>query len=315
MRVLRSGEPGFDIGGGALAIGNFDGVHLGHRALLDAAREEARSLGAPAGALIFEPHPAKVLNPEMAPRLMTTLPRRLELLAEAGLDTTLIQTFDRAFASIAAKDFVDRVLIQQLRARSVVVGEDFSFGKGRAGSVRELSVWLPEGGSRLRVVPQVKLEGIPISSTRIREMLHEGHVEGAARLLGRPFDLDGTVVRGMGRGATIGWPTANVQSDNELLPLNGVYAVRARFDGKELPGAANLGRKPTFGEGGAHTIEVHLIDHSGESVLGQTMRVIFIGRLRDELRFPSVEALTAQIGRDVERARVLAGAGRNLDPA
>jgi riboflavin kinase/FMN adenylyltransferase len=311
MKIFGSGEAGVAIRGGSLTIGNFDGVHLGHHALLAAAREEARVLSGPAAALTFEPHPAKVLSPDMAPRLMTTLPRKLELLAEAGLDATLIQTFDRSFAALSARDFVEGILLRDLGVRSVVVGEDFSFGRGRSGSVRELETWLPEGGARLRIVPQERLEGIPISSTRIREMLLEGHVEGAARLLGRPFDLDGTVVRGMGRGAKIGWPTANVQSENELLPQSGVYAVRVRFDGTELLGAANLGRKPTFGEGGALTVEVHIIGHSGESLLGRSLRVIFVAHLRDEMRFPSVDALKAQIARDVERARVLAGGTRS----
>jgi riboflavin kinase / FMN adenylyltransferase len=306
MKILRSEEAGLTVRGGSIALGNLDGVHLGHRALLAAAREEAADLSGPAAVLTFDPHPAKVLNPEMAPRLLTTLPRKLELIAESDLDAALIQTFDRAFAARSARDFVEGILLRDLGVRSVVVGEDFSFGKGRSGSVHELAVWLPEGGARLRVVPQVKLEGIAISSTRIREMLLEGHVEGAARLLGRPFDLDGTVVRGMGRGATIGWPTANVQSETELLPQSGVYAVRARFEGKELPGAANLGRKPTFGEGGSLTVEVHLIGHSGESLLGKQLRVTFIARLRDEMRFPSVDALKAQIGQDVARAREIA---------
>jgi riboflavin kinase / FMN adenylyltransferase len=308
MKVLQSGEAGVAaIRGASIAIGNLDGVHLGHRALLAAAREEAQLCAGPAAAFTFEPHPAKVLSPDMAPRLLTTLSRKLELIAESGLDATLIQTFDRTFAARSAREFVDGVLLRDLGVRAVVVGEDFSFGRGRSGSVRELQSWLPEGGARLRVVSQERFEGIPISSTRIREMLHEGHVEGAARLLGRPFDLDGTVVSGMGRGAKIGWPTANVQSENELLPQNGVYAVRVRFDGVELPGAANIGRKPTFGEGSALTVEVHLIGHSDGSLLGRRLRVIFIARLRDEMRFPSVDALKAQIGRDVERARELAG--------
>jgi riboflavin kinase/FMN adenylyltransferase len=312
MRVLRSiGEVDAAFRGGALTIGNFDGVHLGHRALIDAARADAASLGGRSAALTFEPHPAKALNPEMAPRLITTLSHKLELLEACGLDATVVQTFDQSFASLSPRDFVDGTLLRDLGVRSVVVGEDFSFGKGRSGSVRELAVWLPEGGARLRLVHPVTLDGIPISSTRIREMLLEGRVEAAARLLGRPFDLDGTVVRGMGRGATIGWPTANVHSETELLPESGVYAVRVRLgDGSVLPGAANLGRKPTFGEGGALTVEVHLIGHSGGSLLGTRLRVAFIARLRDEMRFPSIDALKAQIAKDVERARVLAMPGR-----
>jgi riboflavin kinase/FMN adenylyltransferase len=252
-----------------------------------------------------------VLNPELAPRLLNTLPRKLELLAECGLDLVMAQTFDRSFASLSARDFVDRMLLRDLGVRSVVVGGDFSFGRGRSGSVRELASWLPEGGAQLRVVHPVTLDGIPISSTRVREMLLEGRVEAAARLLGRPFDLDGVVVRGLGRGAKIGWPTANVQSETEILPETGVYAVRVLLaDGSRRAGAANIGRKPTFGEGGALTVEVHVIDHSGASLLGSRLRLAFVARLREEMRFPSVDALKAQIGSDVERARVLAGADR-----
>jgi riboflavin kinase / FMN adenylyltransferase len=312
MRILRSlDEVDAAFRGGAVAIGNFDGVHLGHHALLEAAREEARDLGGSAAALTFEPHPAKVLNPEMAPRLITTLARKLELLGDSGIEATMVQTFDRAFAARSAREFVDGNLLRGLGVRAVIVGEDFSFGKGRSGSVRELASWLPEGGARLHVVHPVALDGIPISSTRIREMLLEGRVDAARRLLGRPFDLDGLVVRGMGRGATIGWPTANVHSDTELLPETGVYAVRVQLpDGNVLPGAANLGRKPTFGEGGALTVEVHLIGHSGASLLGNNLRVAFIARLRDEMRFPSVDALKAQIAKDVARARELVAADR-----
>ncbi len=289
--------------GAALAIGNFDGVHLGHRALLAEALRLARAQGTPAAALTFEPHPGKVLGPKVAPRLLTTPARKLELLAEAGLDAVVVQPFDAAFAAVSAEAFVQGLLLGGLRVGAVVVGEDFSFGQGRRGRAEQLRAWLPAGGARLSLVPKVELDGAPVSSTRVRELVLEGRVAQAARMLARPFDVDGRVVTGMGRGRGLGFPTANVLPDAELLPANGVYAVRARGTFGELPGAANLGRKPTFGEDAGQTLEIHLIGFAGkESLVGQPMRVAFLERLRDEQRFPSVEALAVQIGRDVALA-------------
>ncbi len=306
MRVFRSIEQARgQIAGAALAIGNFDGVHLGHQALLAATLEASKRRGTPAAALTFEPHPGRFLSPKVAPRLLTTPGRKLELLQEAGLDAVVVQPFDRAFAAIPARDFVDRLLVADLGVGDVAVGEDFTFGRGRAGRVADLEAWLKLGGARLVVVPKIRCEGVPVSSTRIRELVLEGRVEAAAPLLGRPFDVDGTVVAGMGRGRTLGFPTANVQPDSELLPPNGVYAVTGRCPAGEFPGAANLGRKPTFGEGAPQSLEVHLVGYGGPSLLGTRMRVAFVARLRDELRFPSVEALVGQIRADVETAVAL----------
>ncbi|MHB8418937.1 MAG: riboflavin biosynthesis protein RibF [Myxococcales bacterium] len=298
--------------GCALAIGNFDGVHLGHQALFRMARERAPL----AAALTFEPHPAAVLNPKLAPHRLTTPERKLELIAEAELDAAVVQPFDAAFAAIPAREFVDRLLLGELGAAEVVVGDDFSFGRKREGRVAELGEWLRAGGARLSVVPKVEVDGLPVSSTRIRELVLEGRVDAAARLLGRPFDVDGEVVAGMGRGRGLGFPTANVAPQGEMLPANGVYAVRAHLPAGVLPGAANLGRKPTFGEGGAQTLEVHLIGYAGASLLGARLRIEFLARLRDEMRFPSLAALTEQIGKDVaEAARVASGFGRANRPS
>ncbi|MHB1845930.1 MAG: bifunctional riboflavin kinase/FAD synthetase [Deltaproteobacteria bacterium] len=309
MRVLRSiDEARGQVDGCALAIGNFDGAHLGHQALFAEARRLSRELGGPAAALTFEPHPGKVLGPKVAPRLLTTLERKLELLAEAGLDAVVVQPFDAAFAGLSAEAFVQALLLSTLHARGVVVGEDFSFGQGRRGRVEQLRAWLPPGGARVSVVPKVELDGAPVSSTRIRELVLEGRVGAAARMLARPFDVDGAVVTGMGRGRGLGFPTANVMPTGELLPANGVYAVWAHSAQGDFPAAANLGRKPTFGEDLGQTLEVHLIGYRGkESLVGSAMRVAFVERLRDEQRFPSVDALTAQIGKDVALAAQLAG--------
>jgi riboflavin kinase/FMN adenylyltransferase len=290
--------------GCAVAIGNFDGVHLGHRALVDRARSLAHPRGAAAVALTFEPHPAKVLSAAIAPPLLATLPRKLQLLEAAGLDAVVIQPFDRDYAATSAEEFAHRDLLGRLDAADVVVGYDFTFGRGRAGDPPALTRLLA-GRARVHVVPAVQVEGWTVSSSKIRELVLTGRVSAAARLLGRPFLLDGTVVAGHGRGRTIGLPTANVAPATELLPATGVYAVQAVAPGLPGPtaGAANIGVKPTFGVEEL-TVEVHLFDVSPD-LYGQPIAVAFLERLRGEERFPNVEALLAQIRADVAEARRL----------
>lgn len=308
MRVYRSiDEASGKLVGGALSIGNFDGVHLGHQALLETAVESARRAGGPAAALTFEPHPGKVLGPKVAPRLLTTLRRKLELIEGSGVEACVVQPFDASFAAVSAETFVDGFLLRALGLREVVVGEDFSFGRGRAGRVEQLRAWLERGGAQLSVVAKVEVDGLAVSSTRIRELVLEGRVEAVAPLLGRPFELEGVVVRGEGRGRALGFPTANLIPEGELLPALGVYAVEASGRFGRLPAAANLGRRPTFGEGSAQTLELHLIGYAGESLLGERLRVGFRTRLREELRFPSVQALVDQIGRDVQATKLAVG--------
>jgi riboflavin kinase/FMN adenylyltransferase len=312
MRIHSSlGESVNRLTRGAIAIGNFDGVHLGHQALFHAARRDA--IG-PVCALTFEPHPARVLAPEYAPPLICELPRKRELLAEQGVQELIEQPFDAAFMATEAPAFVEMLIATGVA--EVVVGYDFTYGRGRAGTVGSLRVALEERGVRLQVVAPVTVNGLVCSSTKVREFVLEGRVEAANMLLGRPFDLDGDVVQGAGRGRKLGWPTANIRTTNELLPAVGVYAVRARLlpDGKPIAGAANLGLNPTFrplaqaGGGGRPpvSLEVYLFDFD-QDIYGRRLRVQFVHRLREERRFPNVDALKEQIGKDVEQARRLLG--------
>jgi riboflavin kinase/FMN adenylyltransferase len=313
MRIYRSLSETVDrLTNCAIAIGNFDGVHLGHQALFT----EARRTGHRPAALTFEPHPARLLAPEYAPPLICTHARKLELLAAQGVEELVEQQFDRAFMATEPGAFVE--LLLRTGVSDVVVGHDFTYGRGRQGSVASLRVALEERAVRLHVVPPVAVNGLVCSSTKIREFVLEGRVEAANMLLGRPFDLDGEVVKGEGRGRKLGFPTANIRTPNELLPAVGVYAVRARLlpDGTRIPGAANLGLNPTFRPdvalAGAEgqpplSLEVNLFDFSRD-LYGQRLRVEFVQRLREERRFPGVDALKAQIAHDVAKARQILGA-------
>jgi riboflavin kinase / FMN adenylyltransferase len=320
MQVLRSLDEAHAAGalrGGAVAIGNFDGVHLGHQRLLEAARAWAASRGTRAGVLTFEPHPVRVLRPQLAPPLVTPLPRKLELLAGAGMDVAVVQPFDLAYAGTSAAEFAARDLAARLGVRDVIVGHDFTAGRDRT-RVDGLRPLLDRHGISLHVVEPVTSDGLVVSSTKIREFLLEGNVEAAAILLTRPYDLDGVVARGAGRGRGFGFPTANVET-RALLPANGVYVVRAIVGGRPGPtgpeggavhgGVCNVGAKPTVEAAARVVPEAHLLDYDGRDLYGEPIRLAFLARLRDEHRFPSVAALRAQIARDVEAARERLRAG------
>lgn len=301
MKVFHSLSDASELAGCALALGNFDGVHLGHQALF----RVAASLGLPA-VLTFEPHPGKVLQPELAPKLLTTLSRKLELFAAYGVAAAVVLPFTHAYAATLPEAF-EASLLDGLKASSLVVGQDFTYGARRAGTVARLTQAARARSARVQLVEPVTVEGVVASSSRIREYLLEGRVAAARALLGRAFDVDGVVVRGAGRGRTLGWPTANVETDAEIRPGSGVYAVRVRLGPSEdapwRGGAANVGSRPTFG-GRDVSVEVHILDWSGE-LYGQRLRVEFWERLRPEQRFGSVPELAAQIGRDVEAARAV----------
>lgn len=319
MKVFRSlDEVRGALRGCAVAIGNFDGVHLGHQRLLAVARARARSRGASAVVLTFDPHPVRVLRPALAPPLVTSPARKLELLAGVGIDATVVQPFDLGYAATPAAAFVERDLAGRLGCADVVVGYDFTAGHERA-RVDALRPLLARAGILLHVVDPVTADGLVVSSTKIREFLLEGNVEAAALLLTRPYDLDGSVVRGAGRGRGFGFATANVETD-ALLPANGVYVVRAVVGGRPGPrgleggapygGVCNVGVKPTVETDAPVLPEAHLFDFDGRDLHGERIRVAFLARLREERRFPSVDELRAQIGRDVARAReVLRAAG------
>ncbi len=315
MEILRSLEEASGrLRGCAVAIGNFDGVHLGHQQLLARVRARASARRAPAVVLTFDPHPVRVLRPSLAPPLVTPLPRKLELLAEQGMDAVVVQPFDLAYARTPAAEFVSRDLAARLGCADVVVGTDFTAGHERA-RVDALRPLLAAAGVLLHVVEPVTADGLVVSSTKVREVLLEGNVEAAALLLTRPYDLDGVVTRGAGRGRGLGFATANVAT-GALLPANGVYVVRAALGrgpvaaGEAYGGVCNVGVKPTVETGAAVVAEAHLLDFGGNDLYGEPIRLSFLERLRDERRFPSIDELRAQIGRDVERARASLGAAR-----
>ncbi len=283
--------------------GNHDGVHLGHQALVAAARERAARDGSRALAMFFDPHPTRLLTPERAPALLTMPPRRAELLLAAGADDVVIQPFDRAFSQLPARRFAEDVLVRRHGARGVVVGPDFRFGQGRTGNVELLRTLGGELGFDVIVVPPVMQDGVPVSSSRVRRLVEEGDVETAARLLGRYHEVDGTVVRGDRRGRQLGFPTANLDCDPVLLPQDGIYAVVARpLEGaaERLDEVASLGVRPTFDAG--RSIEVHLFDFDGD-LYDARMRVAFVQRIREERRFDDAAALIEEMERDAARAR------------
>ena len=289
--------------GTAIAIGNFDGVHVGHRALIDRARELAAARGLRAVALTFDPHPSAVLAPQGAPPRVSSLARRLELLAAAGLDATVVEPFTHELAAYAADAFVDDILLGALGARAIVVGYDFTYGHGRTGSTDALRAHGARAGALVEVVPPVEVGGEVASSSKIRSYLRAGDLPGAERLLGRRWDIDGTVVHGAKRGRAIGVPTANIAPESDLAIAPGIYAVTLTPEsGAPLPAVASLGTNPTFVENGGLILEVHVLDWDGD-LYDRRVRTTFVARLRDEARYASIDALLAQIRLDIEQAR------------
>jgi len=292
----------------AVTIGVYDGLHRGHRHVISVLRRGAAARGGLECAVVtFDPHPLTVVAPEHAPRLLTGIDHRLELLAEAGLGLAAVLSFDEEMRRQTSAAFAAAVLAGALGARLVVVGEDFRFGHQRTGNVASLAELGDAHGFAAEIVPLVGGQA-PVSSTRIRAMVAAGDLAGAAAALGRPHEVRGTVVPGEGRGRRLGFPTANVAVPPDLaLPPIGVYAVRAGLRGGELmPGVANLGTRPTFG-GAGQGLEVHLLESPGD-LYGGVLRVAFVGRLRDERRFGGPTDLAAQIAADVAAARALLGA-------
>jgi riboflavin kinase/FMN adenylyltransferase len=290
--------------GAAVAIGNFDGVHLGHRALIARARELAAPRDALTVALTFDPHPAALLAPARAPRMLTSIARRIELLAEAGVDAVVVEPFTRELAGIAPAAFVDDIVVNGLRAHAIVVGYNFSYGQGRAGTVDTLRARGAGAGLEVAIVPAVTVDGEVAASTKIRGHLHAGELARAERMLGRRWDVDGTVVHGAGRGRAIGIPTANIAPEIDLAVAPGIYAVTLAVDGSPaMPAVASLGTNPTFVADGGLVLEVHVLDWTGD-LYDRRVRTTFVARLRDERKFDSVDALLVQIRRDIDDARI-----------
>jgi riboflavin kinase/FMN adenylyltransferase len=285
--------------------GNHDGVHLGHRALIDAAKRTADAQGWQTLAMCFEPHPTAVLVPERAPVLLTDMERRVEILKGAGCDDVVVLPFDSEFSKMTPDRFVERVLLDACAAKGVVVGPDFHFGHRRSGNITTLRQWGDKQGFTVELVEPVMYKGEAVSSTRLRRILsRDGNVEDAAIMMTRVHETTGLVVPGDRRGREIGFPTANIEVGPLVLPRDGVYAAVARVldevDAPLLHGVANLGNRPTFDAG--RSVEVHLFGFDGD-LYGRRMRLGFVTRLRGEAKFDGLEALRAQIDRDCDQAK------------
>ena len=269
----------------------------------------ARELGSEPVALTFDPHPVKVLRPQANLPLLTTPEQKFRLLGEAGMEAVVVLPFTQEFSAISARNFVIGYFVERLKAREVVVGHDYSFGHNREGNIDLLKDLGQTLGFTVQVVWAVEVNGAVVSSSLIRAMLRLGKVEEANDLLGRPYGVAGQVIAGKGRGAKVlGIPTANILPENDLLPASGIYAVVARRGEEVLPGVANIGTCPTFDGETALSLEVHIFDFAGD-LYGEKLDVEFVARLREERRFPSVEALAAQIRADIEAAKKVLGKG------
>lgn len=285
-----------------LALGNFDGIHLGHRQLLATCRAEAERLGIQAAVLVFDPHPLKILLPERKIKLLTTIEERLKVFSAMGIDRVYLLPFTRQFAEISPAGFASDIIRGRLQAAQVVVGFNYTFGAAGKGQPHDLARFGQEYGFGVRIVPAQIIEGRVVSSTGIRKALLSGDVAWAKKLLGRAPCLCGVVVEGERRGRTIGYPTANLQPPADLLiPKRGVYAVWAELDGKRLHGMMNIGMKPTFHEAYRQTIEIHFLSFQGD-LYGRELTVHLEERLRDERKFGSLGELTEQLARDAEQA-------------
>lgn len=312
--VVRDDASGLDaLRGAVVAIGNFDGVHRGHQAVIEAAVARAGALGAPAAAVTFEPHPRRYLRPHEPVFRLSDETAKLRLLAASGLDGVLVMTFDAALAGLTAEQFVARILIGRLAIVGAAIGFDFHFGKDRGGS----PAFLVEQGRRLGfavdIVPPLEDEGRPVSSSVIRSALAAGRVVEAAELLGHPWFVTSTVIRGEARGRDLGYPTANLLLDPACGLKHGIYAVRAGLDGRILDGVASFGRRPTFGDN-APLLEVHLLDFTG-NLYGAALDVAFIGWIRPELRFDKIEELVRHMDDDSRHARAVLARSPGAFPA
>jgi riboflavin kinase/FMN adenylyltransferase len=291
-----------------LTMGNFDGIHLGHQTLLRQVVQEAKATSGHSVVLTFEPHPLRVLAPERAPRLILTHKDKMELLQSLGVDAVIIQRFDWTFANLEAKEFVQRYLIDRLKIRKIWVGRDLGFGKGRKGRVEDLIRLGAEGGFEVGIVEPIQVGGVRISSSRIRELIERGDVHEVNGFLGRYHFVSGRVTRGHQRGRHLGFPTANIVTRAEVLPLDGIYATFLQVDEHPWPSVTNIGVNPTFGDG-PRTIESYIFDFQ-EDLYGQSVRLFFVKRIREEKKFSSPSLLVEQMQKDVLSAqRILSEIG------
>jgi riboflavin kinase/FMN adenylyltransferase len=297
-----------------LTLGVFDGLHLGHQLIMKTVVERARALAAVPTVITFEPHPRAVLHPESAPPLLQTFDQKIEALSVLGIEQAIVIHFDQAFSQIRAQDFLRETVTDRLHAKAVYLGKGFAFGHAREGNIELLRRVGAELGFLADEVPEVRLRGRRIGSTRIRELLQQGRVNLARRMLGRPYGVEGRVIRGAARGATLGFPTANLQPQNRVIPRGGVYVTATLIEAKWRRSVTNIGVRPTFADSTQPSVETYVLNWSGD-LYGDVLRVRFLHRLRDEKKFTSVEELKTQIQTDVARAEVFferAGVKRSL---
>ena len=310
MQVIRgTAEVGGSLERAILTIGNFDGLHVGHQAIMKTIVERARDVGSQSVVYTFDPHPRRVIRPEGAPRMLTTLVQKLEMLEAMGIDAAVVEPFDAEFSKTSHEHFVRYHIHECIRPMEVYVGYDFHFGRDRQGSMRSLTQTGPRLGFSVTIIPEVTIGERDVNSTRIRELLSHGQVEEAEILLGRPYGIRGGVVEGDRRGREIGFPTANLAPETEILPLPGVYYGHlsrldrdSDQDSKSWPVVTNVGFRPTFRDGRDLVAEAHLIDFEGD-VYGRRVEMSFLSCLREERRFSGLEALREQIASDVGAAR------------
>ncbi|WP_024507611.1 bifunctional riboflavin kinase/FAD synthetase [Bradyrhizobium sp. ARR65] len=311
--VIRDDTPAALLPKGAVvAMGNFDGVHLGHRAVIAAALEMGRAHGRPALAVTFEPHPRRYFSPNTPQFRLTDETAKLRLLAGTGLAGAVVMTFDKRRAETSAQDFIHHDLIERLGVSGIAVGYDFHFGKGRGGSPSLLVAEAPRLGIEVDVQPHIDIDERPVSSTAIRMALAEGHLADATAMLGGPWFVTGSVIHGDKRGRDLGYPTANIRLDNNCGLKHGIYAVRVGRGKTRIDGVASFGRRPTF-DNGAPLLEIFLFDFKGD-LYGETLDVAFIGFIRDELKFDSVEALIRRMDQDSAIARAQLAAAPDAFP-
>lgn len=307
MLLVRGWESIESLRGGYASIGNFDGVHRGHQAMLNVLTSRARSENVPAVAITFDPHPIALLKPDAAPPALTTIEHRAELLSRYGVDVTLVLPTDRSLLALTAEEFFETIVRSRLQARGLVEGPNFFFGRNRSGNITVLRALCASHGLSFDVAPPATVDEQLVSSSVIRSLLETGDVAHAVRLLGHPYRLSGTVGQGAQRGRTLGFPTANLHDVATLIPGNGVYGGSTTVDQIRHRAAIHIGPNPTFGEG-ARKIEVHVLDYDGD-LYGRSLSVDFFDRIRDVRRFSSVEDLQVQLQRDIEAVRAMPNAG------
>lgn len=301
MRLVRDWESIESLHGGYASIGNFDGVHRGHQAMLNVLTSRARSDNVPSVAVTFDPHPIALLKPDAAPAALTTIESRAELLGRYGVDVTVVVPTDRAFLSLTAEEFFDSIVRGRLQARGLVEGPNFFFGRNRSGNITVLRSLCASHGLSFDVAPPVTVDEQLVSSSVIRSLLETGDVAHAVRLLGHPYRLSGHVGHGAQRGRTLGFPTANLTAVSTLVPARGVYAGIATVDKDHHPAAIHIGPNPTFSDA-TPKIEVHLLDFQGD-LYDRVLQVELTNRVRDVQKFASVDALLSQLHQDIQAVR------------